>query len=671
MAKAAPPAFAEADNSLRETLAATGLAGSWHWDIRNARLFGDSRFAVLHNLDPGAAIRGLPTHEFFTSIHPDDRIRMRLAIAGMTEGAEVFSKEYRVNSADGLTRWVLAKGRAQFDANDAPVRFSGILLDITERKRAEEQLRIAQTAGGIGTFEHVEGFATVTVSEQFCQLLGLHAGGAMPIQTINRLVIPPCPPLIEAVSDADVGPSTPSEFAISRADTGERRWLARRGEYVRDADTAGLRHVGVIYDITKTKRIEERLRELNDTLESRVEQEIRERQRAEEALRHSQKMDAMGQLTGGIAHDFNNLLTIIIGNIDTVSRRLADQCDPKIGRSLDNAQRGAQRAASLTQRLLAFSRRQPLAPKPVNVARLLASVTDLLGRTLGEMVTIDTKVAPDLWRVEVDPHQLENALVNLAVNARDAMPDGGALTLTAENHVFDSGRAGSTDSPPAGSFVEITVADTGTGMSEDVIARAFDPFFTTKEVGKGTGLGLSMVYGFLKQSGGYVRIESQVGSGTAIRLYVPRLLSDEEHVGPSPADGIKRGSSAETILVVEDDDDVRHYTSETLRELGYRVVEAGDGQTAIDMVDKGEPIHMIVTDIVMPTMSGREVADAIRALRPGVPVLYISGYPRDVISQGDRIDPDVDLLSKPFSFSTLSAKVREILDAAKATREPD
>ncbi len=404
------------------------------------------------------------------------------------------------------------------------------------------------------------------------------------------------------------------------------------------------------------------LRELNDTLESRVAEEIASRQQMEEALRQSQKMEAVGQLTGGIAHDFNNLLTVIIGNVDMAARRLGDHADPRIRRALENAAKGAERASTLTQRLLAFSRRQPLDPKPTDIGRLLRGMADLLTRSIGESVRIEMSAPPDLWRVEVDPNQLENALLNLAVNARDAMDGDGILRITAGNATAAPGST-ARSRLELGDYVSIAVADTGSGMSPETIERAFDPFFTTKEVGKSTGLGLSMVYGFVKQSGGEIEIRSATDQGTTVTLYLPRLLVGEEELGQMAEERAREGSLSETVLVVEDDADVRAYTVETLAELGYQVLEASDGAAAVRLLERqDQAVELVLTDVVMPGMSGREVAESARAARPGIKILYTSGYPRESILNGDRLQAGVDLLPKPFTYQDLAAKVRDVLD---------
>jgi PAS domain S-box-containing protein len=649
---------------VRAILAAAGASGTWDWNIVTDLLHVDERFAELYGLDVEAARAGLPPSVFFRAIHPDDRPRMRIAVAGMLGGSELFSKEFRIFTPDGSVLWMHGRGQSHLDAADRPVRFTGLLIDVTERKRTEERLRIAQSAGGIGTFEYSDGFATATVSAEFCRLLGLHPASVLPVKTVNG-VLQPGEPIILPDGyhhDLDAIESLDGEFRIVRADDGAERWIARRGEIVREGQGAGYRLIGVIYDVTAAKQQEAELRELNETLEMRVEEEVAERQQAEEALRQAQKMEAVGHLTGGIAHDFNNLLTIIIGNIDTVTRRLDSDIDPRARRALDHALKGAERAAALTQRLLAFSRRQPLDPKPIDIGRLLAGMSDLLTRSISETIAIQVRSPADLWWTDADPHQLENAILNLAVNARDAMPSGGSLTIEAKNVVVGEKSSIHRD-VPAGAYVEISVVDGGTGMSPETVARVFDPFFTTKEVGKGTGLGLSMVYGFVKQTGGHIHIESELDVGTRVSLYLLRLVRGGKQEVPDEAPLPELGSVSETVLVVEDDDDVRTYTVGILRELGYRVVESPDGAAALHVLERQDPpVDLILTDVVMPKMSGRELAEAARRIQPGVKVLFTSGYTRDAIMRDGRLEPGVDLLSKPFNYVTLAAKTRDLLD---------
>ena len=423
---------------------------------------------------------------------------------------------------------------------------------------------------------------------------------------------------------------------------------------------------------------------LNETLETKVQErtaelfqanenlrrEAEERERAEEALRQAQKMETVGQLTGGVAHDFNNLLTIIMGNLETLGRQLArEQVDPaRMRRATDNALRGAQRAASLSQRLLAFSRRQPLEPKVTDVNRLVANMSDLLRRSLGEQVAIETVLAGGLWRIHADPNQLESAILNLAINARDAMPGGGRLTIeTANTHLDEIYAARQAEVSP-GHYVLIAITDSGIGMDNQTLDKAFEPFFTTKDIGHGTGLGLSQVYGFVKQSGGHVKLYSEIEQGTTVKIYLPRLLADDEDEdGEEHAAVLPRSETHEVILVVEDDNDVRAHSVETLRELGYQVHEAASGAVALQTLNDHPEIQLLFTDVGLPGgMNGRQLADQARRVRPDVKVLLTTGYARNAIVHDGRLDPGVHLLTKPFTYAALAAKLREILDATLA-----
>jgi signal transduction histidine kinase/ActR/RegA family two-component response regulator len=386
----------------------------------------------------------------------------------------------------------------------------------------------------------------------------------------------------------------------------------------------------------------------------------------QEALRQSQKMEAVGQLTGGIAHDFNNMLAVVIGSLDLLGRRLGAD-DARARRYVDAAMDGARRAALLTQRLLAFSRQQPLRPEPIDVGKLVTGMSDLLRGSLGSDIRVETVLAGGGWRTHADPNQLENVLLNLAVNARDAMPGGGKLTVETQNAHLDERYAAAHLGAPAGQYVLIAVSDTGSGMPEEVIAKAFDPFFTTKEVGKGTGLGLSQVYGFVKQSGGHVKIYSEAGQGTTVKVYLPRLLEPEdERIEDGGASLLPLGESQEVILVVEDEPGVRQFTVEALSELGYRVLEAEGAGAALKLLEAHPEIGLLFTDVVMPDVNGRKLADEARRVRGDLPVLFTTGYTRNAVVHNGVLDPDVELISKPFTVEELAAKVREVLDARAA-----
>jgi signal transduction histidine kinase len=417
-------------------------------------------------------------------------------------------------------------------------------------------------------------------------------------------------------------------------------------------------------ELLHRERAERALRALNETLEQRVIAEVERRGRAEEALRQAQKMETLGQLTGGVAHDFNNLLQIVSGNLEILQRGLPEDAG-RLRRAAENASRGAERAAILTQRLLAFSRRQPLAPKPVEANRLVAGMLELLHRSLGETIAVETSLASDLWPVEADSHQLENAILNLAVNARDAMDGGGTLIIETSNERLDNALEAPGGDVPAGDYVAIRVKDSGCGMDADTVARAFEPFFTTKEVGKGTGLGLSMVYGFAKQSGGDLQIDSEPGRGTTVTMLLPRRLDGGVQSETEVAEEAPERAQDEVILVCEDDHDVRAYTVEVLGELGYQVLEAQDGAAALALLEDGsQRVDLLFTDVVLPGgMTGAGLARAAQAVRPGLKLLYTTGYARDAIVHEGRLDTGVELITKPFSYSNLAAKVRDVLDA--------
>ena len=385
---------------------------------------------------------------------------------------------------------------------------------------------------------------------------------------------------------------------------------------------------------------------------------------AEDALRQAQKMETLGQLTGGVAHDFNNLLQIVTGNLELLQRDLPED-QARLRRAADNAMAGAERAALLTQRLLAFSRRQPLAPERIDPNRLVSGMSDLLNRTLGETIEVETIQSARIWPIEIDVNQMENALLSLAVNARDAMPDGGKLTIEVANTHIDEDYAAQEAEVSPGQYVLISVSDTGQGMDEDVLSHAIEPFFTTKEVGRGTGLGLSMVYGFIKQSGGHIRVYSERGHGTTVKIYLPRFygpLPDNDTGTVSRATPVCGGD--ETVLVCEDDDKVRAYTVDVLKELGYRVMEADNGAAALQTLETAsEPIDLLFTDVILPGgMTGADIAQQARAQQPGLRILFATGYARNAIIHHGRLDPGVELLTKPFTYAELATKVREMLD---------
>jgi PAS domain S-box-containing protein len=402
----------------------------------------------------------------------------------------------------------------------------------------------------------------------------------------------------------------------------------------------------VTRDITERKQAEEKLKEVQDQLVA------------------SQKLEAVGQLSGGIAHDFNNLMMIVIGNLEAAERYSRQMREGgNLLRALSNAKRGAQRAAGLTSRLLAFSRRQALDPKPMHLNNVLTGLQDFLQRTLGERVEVQTVGSAGLWPIEVVPTIWRSALVNLAINGRDAMPQGGKLTVEAVNVLADEDYCRLNPEIVPGQYVALCVSDSGIGMSKEILGHAFEPFFTTKEPGHGTGLGLSQVYGFVKQSGGHVKIYSEVGQGTTIKMYFPRYHGTAEILNDEPEDFVSEGDKIETILVVEDDEDLRTYVTDTLRGLNYRVFSAPSAQAALTLLLQDEPkFHLLLTDVVMPGMNGRELGKRAQQMRPDLKILYMTGYSRNAVVHQGRLDDGVHLLEKPITQARLALQVREMLD---------
>lgn len=460
-----------------------------------------------------------------------------------------------------------------------------------------------------------------------------------------------------------------------RGKDGRYNWFLSRALPIRDELGRVIHWFGTYTDVTAQVAAEEALRELNNNLErrvverthelaesnSRLQIEMNERERAEEALRHAQKMEAIGQLTGGLAHDFNNMLTGVVGSLDMIQRRLGRQHSTEVDRYIDAAVTSANRAAALTHRLLAFARRQSLDPQPVDVNRLILSMEDMLRRTIGEHIQLTTQLKPTLWLAHTDAHQLENALLNLVINSRDAMPAGGRLLIGTANIAIDHSLPDSTE---PGDYVQLSVSDTGCGMSTEVITKAFDPFFTTKPIGQGTGLGLSMVYGFVKQTGGQVHIDSQPGQGTSISLLLPR--DQQEPIQAEAAVDTREVPCArndETILVVEDEAAVRMLVIEVLQELGYAVLEASGSDSALPILSSERKIDLLITDVGLPGMNGRQLADIARNHRPDLKILFVTGYAANARVRGEFLSLGMEMLAKPFNIDALAMKVRQMIES--------
>ena len=543
---------------------------------------------------------------------------------------------------------------------------------------SDELLALAQEAGRVGIFEwHVQ-LGTLLLSRQFLAIYGLDSFDGRYESWLKYVFREDVLRVTEATERAfaEHEREALAEFRIVRPIDGKLAWIEARSICFYDADRRPVRVVGVNVDITERKRAVVQLRAFTESLEDAVRERTREleaeneaRKRAEASLRQAQKMEAVGQLTGGVAHDFNNLLTIVLGGLDIIGRQLSvlgvsPEAD-RIARGRDIAVEGAKRAATLISRLLAFSRLQPLDPKPFDVNKLIAATGELLHRTLGEHIALETVLSAGLWRLHADANQLENSLLNLALNARDAMVSGGKLTIETANCYLDEAYV--TDLPEPvepGQYVMIAVTDTGVGMDKTALQRAFEPFFTTKGVGNGTGLGLSQVYGFVRQSSGHVRVYSEIGEGTTVKIYLPRHFgADDDSAMQVPAPVSPRALGDELILLAEDDDALRSYTAQILAELGYRVLQAADGRAAIGILKTRDDVALLFTDVVMPGgVNGRELADEAQGLHPGLKVLFTTGYTRNAIVHHGRLDPGVNLIGKPYSFDELAVKVRSVLD---------
>jgi PAS domain S-box-containing protein len=598
-----------------------------------------------------AEILGQHFSRFFT---PEDQRRAlpKTVLQTAAKEGRFESEGWRVRK-DGSKFWALAVLDAVRDEQGELLGFVKITRDMTQRRDAlESERRFRQLVESVVDYAifHLDPTGIVSTwnagAERIkgytpAEIIGSHFSRFY-TEEDRAAGIP-----VKALETARATGRFDAEGWRVRKD-GSRFWASVVIDAIRDTKGEVAGFAKVTRDITERMEAQRTLRE------------------TQEQLAASQKMEAVGQLSGGIAHDFNNLLMIVIGNMETVKRHARESNNPNMERALNNAMRGAHRAASLTQRLLAFSRRQALNPKPLDLNKFVAGSADFLGRSLGEAVEIETVGAAGLWTVEIDPNQLEVALLNLAINARDAMPNGGKLTLEAANAILDREYCQSNPEVTPGQYVMLSVSDTGAGMSRDVQARAFEPFFTTKELGHGTGLGLSQVYGFVKQSGGHLKIYSEVGQGTTVKIYVPRYFGADEDDQLVDGELLGQGENGENILVVEDDNDVRAYLTDVLRSLGYGVINAANGTLALDLLNQAKsPIALMLTDVVMPGMTGRELAASATKLRPNLKVLYMTGYSRNAISHHGRLDPKLDVLQKPITQSELATRIRDALDKIK------
>ncbi|WP_439858171.1 PAS domain-containing protein [Pseudomonas syringae] len=592
------------------------------------------------------------------------------------------------NYAKAFERWFEVKAVRVGEPADRQIAV--IFSDVTARRDAEERLRtseavarenidrvqLALAAGAIiGTWHWDLPTDRFTVDEAFAKAFGLDPALGREGLSLEQVIATVHPEdkqgLIHAINAVITsGRVYAHQYRVRRTD-GIYYWIEANGRVDRAEDGTPLSFPGVLINIDERRavaaerdRATAALRALNDTLEQRVAVRTTELMQAEEKLRQSQKMEAVGQLTGGLAHDFNNLLAGISGALELMGTRIEQGRWGEVDKYIVTAQGAAKRAAALTHRLLAFSRRQTLDPQPTDVNRLMKGMTDLIQRTVGPSIVVETIGATGLWPTLVDASQLENALLNLCINARDAMPDGGRITIEAANRWIDGDVARAHDMPE-GHYLSLCVTDTGTGMTPDVIAKAFDPFFTTKPIGQGTGLGLSMIYGFANQSGGRVLIQSQVGKGTAISLYLPRYegtaARDESDVHKAPFEFTQSG---ETILIVDDEPTVRMLLTDALGDLGYTLIEAADSLAGLKLLRSDVHIDLLITDVGLPGgMNGRQMADAGREVRPHLKTLFITGYAENAAIGDEQLGPGMRVLTKPFAIDALAARVQELMSA--------
>ncbi|MDP5166251.1 hybrid sensor histidine kinase/response regulator [Pseudomonas syringae] len=667
----------DAAERLQLTLDSGAVVGTWVWDIIADQLTGDERFARTFGLCPKLCAKGLPLELVIASIHPDDSARVDKSIEEALQSSETYRCEYRVLHEDGIYRWIEASGKIERDSRGKPVRSPGVLLDIDSRRTAEEErdrlnelLRIFTAAvPGVVYAKDLEGRMLVAnrgtadligkppeffIGKTDLDFLDDQQQARILMETDRRIM--------------QNNVSEQIEEQVNLADGSAAIWLSTKAPLLdENGEVIGL--IGSSIDVTARKKAEEAVRELNQTLEQRIEQAVFEREQIEDALRHSQKMDAVGQLTGGIAHDFNNLLAGISGSLELITKRLAQGRVGDVDRYVSVAQGAVRRAASLTHRLLAFSRRQTLSPRVTDVNGLIHDMEELIARTVGPEIDIKVVAQNDLWPALIDHAQLESSLLNLCLNARDAMPNGGRIIIETANASLEE----CTDPDhgiPAGEHLSIRVTDTGIGMSPDIAAKAFEPFFTTKAIGAGTGLGLSMVYGFVRQSGGQIRVESIEGQGTSVVMHLPRHTA-ENAPRPVEPEVIEEPPhhTGETVLIVDDEPSVRMLVAEVISGLGYNCLEAADAQSGLQILQSDIRIDLLISDIGLPGgMNGREMADAAGDCRPGLPTLFITGYAKTSVLDDCHLRPCTQVLTKPFGLDALAGRVTGLIGADAVAR---
>ena len=680
-----------------------GGMGIWELDCTTLALYTSAACRVNFGF---AAHHAFSYDELHASVHPDDRARVRTAVQHSLETGDDYQIEYRVVHPDGELAWLQVRGQAELDAKRRVIRLAGTSQDVTGAKLAQQRTRVLLELGELFLATDDAADIAYAAAEALGRSLGVSRAGYGSVDLVNETITierdwnaPGIRTLAGSlrfrdygsyiedlqrgttviIADATLDPRTVSTADALKAISAQsliNMPVTESGGFVAllylnhaearawsDDELTFVREVALRTRMAVQRREAEReLKALASTLEAQVLERTAALMRTEEALRQAQKMEAVGQLTGGIAHDFNNLLAGIGASLEILDRRIGEGRVEDAKRYVSAARASARRAASLTQRLLAFARRQTLDPQTLEVNRLVGGMEELIRRSVGPAVNVVVVGAVGLWPTKADAAQLENSLLNLCINGRDAMaPDGGCLTIETANKWLDDRTARERGIPP-GQYISLCVTDTGQGMSAEVAARAFDPFFTTKPLGEGTGLGLSMVYGFVRQSGGEVRIYSEVGKGTTVCLYLPRHLGPLDEVAPMTEETIEQGDG-ETVLVIEDEATIREFLVEELRESGYRVLEAGDGASGLRVLESTGRVDLLITDVGLPGgMNGRQVADAARVSRPGLKTLFITGFADNAAVGDGRMATGMEVITKPFDLSVLAGRIRSMLD---------
>ena len=693
----------ERERELALVLHAGGF-GTWSYDLATKTLSASDECKALFGRTPGDPFS---YKDRIAAIHPDDRQRVTQDMIGKGDRGREHHVEYRIRTRDGNARWLSSRSQTFFDAEDQPIRVAGVSMDITNAKRADlrrqalvrlnDQLRDLDHAADISYLAAEIVGQTLDVSRAGYGLVDLareqirierdwtaasvtSLAGTIAFREFGTYIEDLKRGDVVVVKDARLDRRTAHNAAglealsmrslINVPLTEQGSFVAML--FVNDADACQWdeNDIAFVREIaTRTRaaserrRAEQELAELARSLEQQVADRTADLMVAEEALRQSSKMEAVGQLTGGLAHDFNNLLTGISGSLEMIQFRFAQGRGADVEKYIEAAQDASRRAAALTHRLLAFSRRQTLAPRPTDANDLIHGMADLIRRTVGPSVAVEAALAPTLSSTLVDPSQLENALLNLCINARDAMPDGGRLMIETQDKYVDV-RAGRERDIEPGDYVCLSVSDTGTGMSPETIARVFEPFYTTKPIGSGTGLGLSMIYGFARQSGGQVRIHSSLGAGTTVVIYLPsNSQAAVEEVLPAALVEAPRADGGETVLVVDDEASIRMLVTETLIDLGYTALEASDGPEAMRLLARNQHIDLLVTDVGLPGMNGRQLADAVRASRPELKVLFITGYAENAVLNHGHLDLGMHVMTKPFAMEALASRIKALVSS--------